>query len=176
MIPKNKPPGVITLKKSPSGRLEMPKFTRQRFKPWQRLWLVSGIVYLLMLAGSFHLLMPDQERIERRMVFAVTEEVRRYDGMAFAGESPREIFETARSQGYAKWIEAIRSRYRIGPGGDRGFDRIDTEYREAVSGLPLKRTIGLFVCAVAWLLPMAVLYAFGFVVDWIKRGGSASQE
>ena len=105
MIPKSKPPNVITLTKSPSGRLEVPKFSRFRFKPWQRLWLVTGILYLLMLAGSYYLLMPDNESIERRMVFSVTEEVRRYDGMAFAGESPRKIFESARSQGYTNWIK-----------------------------------------------------------------------
>jgi len=175
MSPKNKPPSVITLTKSSCGRLEMPKFTRQRFKPWQRLWLVTGITYLLMLAGSFYLLAPDDESIERRMVFSVTEEVRRYDGMAFAGESPRNIFETARSEGYANWIGALRSRYRIGPEGNAGFGRIENEYREAISDLPLKRTLGVIVCALAWLLPMSVLYAIGFVLDWIKRGGRVIQ-
>lgn len=173
MNPADKPSNVIHLEKSSSGRLEMRKFPRHVFKPWQRLWIVAGVVYLLMLAGSLYLLMPDREGIEQRMVFSVTEEARRYDGMAFAGESPRKIFESARSQGYARWIEAVRSRYRIGPEGNSGFDRIDREYRDAVDDLPVKRTVGLIVCALAWLLPMAALYAIGFVVEWIKRGGSA---
>ena len=102
----------VTLKKSSSGTWEVPEFLKRRFKPWQRLWLVTGIIYLLMLAGTYYMLMPDQDSIERRMVFSVTEEVRRFDGMAFAGESPRNIFEIARSQGYAAWIAAISSRYR----------------------------------------------------------------
>lgn len=165
----------VTLKKSSSGTWEVPEFLKRRFKPWQRLWLVTGIIYLLMLAGSYYLLMPDQDSIERRMVFSVTEEVRRFDGMAFAGESPRNIFEIARSQGYAAWIAAIRSRYRIGPEGNTGIDRIDKEYRKAVSGLPMKRTVGVLVCVVAWLMPMAVLYAIGFVVDWIERGARGIQ-
>lgn len=116
------------------------------------------------------MLIPDRESIERRMVFSVTEEVRRYDGMAFAGESPRAIFEIARSQGYAKWITTIRTKYRIGPEGNAGFDRIETNFREAVSDLPVKRTLGVLLCIVAWLVPMALLYAFGLVVDLIKRG------
>ena len=177
MIPKRSNfPNVITLKKTSSGTLESPKFTRYRFKSWQRLWIVTGIIYLLILAGIYHLVMPDKESIERQMVFSVTEEVRHYDGMAFAGESPRQIFEIASSQGYAQWIETIRFKYHIGPDGNASFDRIENEYREAISDLPVKRTIGVMVCAVAWLLPMAVLYAIGFVVDWIKRGTGVIQE
>jgi len=172
MIPKSESPIEVALKKSSSGIWAVPKSPKRRLKSWQRLWLVTGIIYLLMLAGSYHLLMPDQERIERRMVLSVTEEVQRYDGMAFAGESPRKIFEAARSQGYPAWIASIRSKYRIGPEGNTGFDRIEKGYREAVSDLPVKRTLGVLVCVVAWTLPMAVLYAIGFVVDWIKRGAN----
>ena len=160
----------VILKKSPSGTWEVPQSSRRRLKPWQRLWIVSGIVYLLMLTGSYYLLMPDQESIERHMVFSVTEEVRRYDGMAFAGESPRKIFEYARRQGFAPWIAAIRVRYRIGSEGNTGFDRIEKNYHEALSDLPVKRTVGVLVCVFAWLLPMAVLYAIGSVVEWIRRG------
>ena len=116
------------------------------------------------------MIMPNQERIERKMVFAVTEEVRRYDGMAFAGESPRKIFEIARSLGYPSWIKQIRSKYQIGPEGNEGFDRIEKNYQEAISSLSVKQSLGIFVCLVAWLVPMAVLYGIGFVVDWIKRG------
>ena len=123
-----------------------------------------------MLAGSYYALMPDRESIERRMVFSVTEEARRYDGMAFAGESPRKIFENARSQGYSNWIAAIRAGYRIGPEGNAGFDRIEHNYHEALSDLPLKRNVGVLVCLVAWVFPMALLYAIGAVVEWIKRG------
>ena len=115
------------------------------------------------------MLMPNQERIERRMVFSVTEEVKRYDGMAFAGESPRRIFEIASSQGYATWIASVRSKYQIGPDGNEGFDRVDKEYRDAISGLPIKRNLGVMICFVAWLLPMSAFYAIGSGVDWIKR-------
>ena len=69
------------------------------------------------------------------MVFAVTEEVRRYDGMAFAGESPRKIFEIARARGYAAWIAQVRSKYQIGPENNDGFARIEKNYKEAVSDL-----------------------------------------
>ncbi len=167
---KNESPTEVTLKKSSTGTWEASKPPKRQFRPWQRLWLVTGIIYLLMLAGSYYLLMPDQESIERRMVLSVTEEVSRYDGMAFAGESPRKIFEIARTQGYGTWIAAIRSRYHIGPEGNAGFEKIEKEYREAVSTLRVKQALGVLLCMVAWLLPMAVLYAIGSVVDWIKRG------
>ena len=167
---------VITLNKSSSGTREVLKSPKRQFKPWQRLWIVTGIIYLLMLAGSFQLLMPDKESIERNMVFSVTEEVRRYDGMAFAGESPRKIFEIAHSQGFATWIAVTRSKYHIGPAGNSGFDRIEKEYREAISDLPVKRTFGFLLCVVFWLVPMAVLYSIGFVVDWIKKGAGEIHE
>lgn len=162
----------VTLEKSPSGTWGIPETPKRSLKlqPWQRLWLLSGIIYLAMLAGSYYLLMPDRESIERKMVSSVTEEVRRYDGMAFAGESPRKIFEAARAQGYSSWITATRARFRIGPEGNVGFEKIDMSYRDAVTNLPMKRIIGVLICIVAWLVPMAAFYAIGFGVEWIKRG------
>lgn len=172
---KNESPIDITLEKSPSGTWKTPTAPRLPFKPWQRLWFVTGIIYLLILAGSYHLLMPDQESIERQMVLSVTEEVKRYDGMAFAGEAPRTTFERARSEGYAAWVAEVRAKYRIGSEGNAGFDTIDRRYREALSDLPVKRTIGIFLCVAAWLVPMALLYAMGFVIDWIKRGARVTR-
>ena len=142
MTTKSKPPIDVTLNKSESGTWKVSNTPMPSYKPWQRLWFVTGIIYLLILTGSYRLIMPNQESIERRMVFSVTEEVHRYDGMAFAGESPRKIFDIARSQGYYPWIAQLRSTYRIGPEGNAGFDRIEKEYREAISDLPVKHTIG----------------------------------
>lgn len=153
----------------------MPEAPKRQVKPWQRLWLVTAIIYLLMLAGCYYVIMPNQESIERKMVFAVTEEVRRYDRMAFAGESPRKVFEMARSQGYSAWIAQIRSRHQIGPEGNDGFAKIEKSYQEAISDLPVKRAIGVLLCLVAWLVPMAALYGAGFVMDWIKRGVRGTQ-
>jgi hypothetical protein len=170
---KNESPIEVILEKSPTGTWSVPKIPMRRLKPWQRLWFVTGIVYLILLAVSYHMLMPNQELLERKMVFSVTEEVKRYDGMAFAGESPQKIFETARSQGYAAWIAATRSRFRIGSEGTIGFDRVEQNYRDATSALPAKRKLGVMACFVAWLMPMSVLYAIGLVVDWIKRGARA---
>ncbi|MSN26903.1 MAG: hypothetical protein GJV46_13660 [Geobacter sp.] len=175
MNPKNKHPIELSLDKSSSGTWKMPGPQKRQFKPWQRLWIVSGAIYLLMLAGGYHLLMPDRESIERRMVFSVTEEVRRYDGMAYAGESPRKIFEIARSQGYPEWIAQVRSRYHIGPEGNAGFVKIEKEYREAISDLPVKRAFGAVICVFAWMVPMALLYGIGYAVDWIKRGAREIQ-
>ena len=116
------------------------------------------------------MLMPNMDSIDRQMVFSVTEEIKRYDGMAFAGESPRKIFEIARSQGYARWITAVRYRHQIGPDGNVGFDRVQKEYHDAISGLPTRRNLGVMICFVAWLIPMSAFYAIGSGVDWLKRG------
>ena len=175
MTSKNNISRDVTLEKSSNGTWTAPEPNKLQVKPWQRLWLVTGIAYLLLLAGSYFMLMPNQERIERKMVFSVTEEVRRYDGMAFAGESPRKVFKIARSQGYASWIESVRSMYRIGPEGNTGFDNIEKAYRDAISDLPSKRNLGVMICFVAWLMPMSVLYAIGLVIDWIKRGARVNR-
>ena len=169
MPPKSNTTINVTLNKS-SGTWEVPEAPRRQFQPWQRLWLATGVIYLLLLASAFYMLVPNQERIERRMVFTVTEEVKRYDGMAFAGESPRRIFEIARSAGYSAWIASVRSRHRIGPEGNANFARVDREYREAISSLPAKQNFGVLICFIAWLIPMSAFYAIGAGVDWIKRG------
>jgi hypothetical protein len=170
MNPKNESPADITLEKSPSGTWNVSGAPRRAFAAWQRFWLVAGLLYMMMLTGGFYLVMPDQERIDRRMVQAVMEEVHRYDGMAFAGESPREIYLAARSAGYDAWITAVRSRYRIGNEGNSGFDKIQKNYQESVSSLPVKRAIGIVLCIIAWALPMSVLYAIGLLSERLKRG------
>lgn len=169
MPPKNNATINVTLNKT-SGTWEVPKAPGRQLQPWQRLWLTTGIIYLLLLAGGFYMLVPNQERIERRMVFSVTEEVKRYDGMAFAGESPQKIFDIARSEGYSAWIASVRSKHRIGPEGNAGFAKVDREYRDAISALPAKRNFGLMICILVWLIPMSAFYVVGTGVDWIKRG------
>jgi hypothetical protein len=160
----------VTLNKQPDGSWQAQGPQKKQAAAWQRLWLVTGCVYLLLLLGAGWLLVPNQERVERTMVHAVTEEVRRYDGMAFAGESPDAIFRRARSYGFPDWIKQLRFRYRIGLEGDPGFNRIEREYREALESISTKQVLAALLGFVAWAVPMAVLYALGFVVDWIKRG------
>jgi hypothetical protein len=168
MSSKKEPPIDVTLNES-TGTWEMPGRAGGNIKPWQRIWFVAGIVYLLALAGSYFMLAPNQERIERNMVFSVTEEVKRFDGLAFAGESPRVIFETARTEGFVLWIKNVRSRYRIGSEGNAGFDNVDKAYRDALADLPLQRKLGLMICFVAWMMPMSLLYAMGLLLDWVGR-------
>ena len=170
MALKNDSPIEVTLEKSSTGTWAAPQSPKRQFQPWQRLWLVTGIIYMLLLAGSYYMLTPNQERIEQKMVFSVTEEVKRFDGMAFAGESPRKVFETARSQGYNKWVAQIRAKYHIGSEGNAGFSRVENVYRDAIADLPFQQLLGLLICIVAWLIPMSAFYAIGSGVDWIKRG------
>ncbi len=163
----------VTLEKSPSGTWVVPVRSPRQLQPWQRLWFVSAIIYLMALAGCYHVLMPDRQSIERRMIFSITEEVKRYEGMAYAGESPAKIFEAAGAEGYAVWIAKQRAQYRIGPEGNQGFDSIEKEYRDALSYLPLKQSLGVLICVIAWTIPMALLYAGGLVIDWIRKGTQA---
>lgn len=172
MLRKDEPPIDVALNKS-TGAWEVPRAPKHQLKPWQRLWFAFGTTYLLLLAGSYYMLVPNQQCIEKQMVFSITEEVKRYDGMAFAGEPPGNVFETARSQGYVAWIAEVRSAYKIGREGKTGFERIDKEYRDAISELPTRRKLGLAICLVAWMLPMSAFYAIGLVVDWIRRGHQA---
>ena len=159
----------ITLNKNSFGTWGLPEKAK-RLKAWHRLWVVTGVTYLLLVVGAGYLLMPTRERIDRDMVFAVTEEVRKYEGLVFAGDSPERIFQAARRQGYAAWITDLRMRYRIGAEGDAGFDRIEQGYRWDVDRLTGRRLKLSAWLAVAWLVPMGVLYAMGAIVDWITRG------
>jgi hypothetical protein len=175
MTKKNDTHVEVILEQSSSGTWEAPKSQMGQLKPWQRLWFVTGVIYLLLLAGSYYMLMPTEDSIGRSMVFAVTEEVRLYEGLAFAGESPRKIFDVARSLGYATWIAQVRSKYRIGKEGNTGFDRVEKGYREELSELPRKRMFGVLLCVIAWVAPMSFMYLSGLVIDWIKRGKGGIQ-
>ncbi|MDR3579742.1 MAG: hypothetical protein P4L44_07265 [Oryzomonas sp.] len=141
-------------------------------KSWQRLWLVTGGTYLLMLVATGWLLMPERRQVDKAMVFAVTEEVRRYDGLAFVGDSPEKVFETARTQGYAPWIARIRKTYNIGRVGDDGFGKIERDYRQAIETLTSKRLKLSGRLCVAWVVPMGFLYAAGGLIGWIRQGKS----
>src|SRR5689334_4813291 len=101
----------ITLNKNRSGSWGLPEKARE-LNAWQRLWVVAGVSYFLMVVATGCLLMPTRGRADRDMVFAVTEEVRKYEGLVFAGDSPEKIFETARSQGYSVWITGLRRKCR----------------------------------------------------------------
>jgi hypothetical protein len=161
----------ITLDKNPYGTWGLPENVKN-LKGWQRLWFASGITYLLLIVATGCVLMPTRERLDRDMVFAVTEEVRKYEGLVFAGESPDKIFEAARRSGYHAWIAGLRMNYRIGAEGDAGFARIHTEYRQAVESLSVKRLRLVGLLAITWIIPMAGLYAMGYVIEWINRGKS----
>ncbi len=176
MTSKTNTPLEVILEKSPSGTWTAPERPTRQLKPWQRLWVISGVIYMLILAGSFYMLTPNQESIERQRVTSAMEEVKRYDGMAFADETPRKIYKVATSLGYDKWIAYVRAEYHIGPEGNAGFAWIEKVYRDALADLPAKRNLGLMISFVAWLMPMSALYAAGLVVAWIKRGSGATKE
>ncbi len=161
----------ITLNKNRSGIWSLPEKAGD-LKAWQRLWAATGIVYFLMVLAAGYVLMPTRGAIEKNMVFAVTEEVRKYEGLVFAGDSPEKILESARSQGYEAWIAGLRKRFRIGPEGDAGFDRIERDYRRDLENLPLKRLKLSALLWLAWVVPMGALYAMGYMVDWVNQGKS----
>jgi hypothetical protein len=161
----------ITLNKNRSGIWSLPEKAGD-LKVWQRLWVATGIMYFFMVVATGYVLMPTRGAQDRTMVFAVTEEVRKYEGLVFAGDSPEKIFERARSQGYSMWIAGLRKKYRIGREGDAGFSRIEKEYHQDIESLPLKQLKLSALLWLAWIVPMGVLYALGYLVDWINKGES----
>jgi AcrR family transcriptional regulator len=166
---------TINLRKNRSGAWEYPGkkglfrsshgLTRLR-----RLCVVVGIVYLILIAVAGHVLMPNRVQEERAMVFAVTEEVRRYDGLAFVAESPSALYEAARREGFDSWIARVRRTYRIGPGADRDFEEIRKRYLQGIDSLGDRQKRLLYLLALAWVAPMAALYASACVMEWICRG------
>lgn len=166
----------IDLEKNSYGGWERPKRRRlgtflSRLTRLQRLWLVAAAVYLVLLAVTGVLLMPDRGQAERAMVFAVTEEVRRYNGLAFVAESPSGVFEAARREGFDRWIAKVRRKHRIGADADRDFARIREKYLRDLDSLGDRQSALLLLLALAWAGPMAALYAAVRVMDWIVGGG-----
>lgn len=144
--------------------------SKSPLKGWQRLWIATGGLYLLLVIATGLVLMPNRGQIDKAMVSAVIEEVRKHQGLAFMGESPEKTFETARKLGLAPWAAKVRKTYRIGREGDAGFGRIDKEHSAAIQSLQQERLrLSAWLCA-AWFLPMVLLYAMGSLVDWIRRG------
>lgn len=166
----------INLEKGPSGTWERRKERRSaRFQPrltrLRRLWVTAALAWLALVAGTGWLLMPGRGDAERALAFAVTEEVRKYDGLAFVAESPSGIYEAARRQGFDTWIAKVRGRHRIGPDADRDFARIRERYLRDLESLPNRQGALLFLLGLAWAVPMAALYAAVRVMEWIVGGG-----
>ena len=151
-------PQEIVLKKSATGDWSVPhdNGSPPAPTPWQRFMRGVAALYLLLLAGAFLLLVPNQERIERTMVFAVTEEAKRYEGLAFAGESPRKIFDEANSRGFAPWIAHVRSTFKIGPEGDSGFAAIERDYNRSLSALPFQQVGSVVLTLLLFFAPAAL--------------------
>lgn len=165
----------INLEKSPSGAWERRKKLRfARFQPGltrlRRLWVAVAVAWLALIAGTGYLLMPSRGDAERALVFAVTEEVRRYDGLAFVAESPSGIFEAARREGFDAWIAEVRGKHRIGPDADRDFARIRERYLRDLESLPNRQSALLFLLGLAWAVPIAALYLAVRVMEWIVGG------
>jgi hypothetical protein len=166
---------TIDLRKNRTGVWEQPE-KKGIFRPLpgltslRRLCVAVGVVYLILIAVAGYVLMPDRSREERAMVFAVTEEVRRYDGLAFVAESPSGIYEAARMEGFDRWIAGVRGKYRIGRGADRDFDGIRKSYLQDIASLGERQMRLMFLLALAWVVPMATLYAAVCVMEWICRG------
>ncbi len=166
----------INLEKGPSGTWEtrkkrsfslfQPRLTRLRC-----LWVAAAIAWLALMAAAGYVLMPDRGDAERALVFAVTEEVRRYDGLAFVAESPSGIFDAARGEGFDRWIANVRGKHRVGPDADRDFARIRERYLRDLESLPNRQSALLFLLGLAWVVPMAALYAAVRVMEWIVGGG-----
>lgn len=144
--------------------------SKNPLKGWQRLWIATGFLYLLMIVATGFVLMPNRRQIDKAMVSAVIEEVRKHQGLAFMEESPEKTFETARKLGLVPWVAKVRKTCRIGREGDAGFGRIDREHSAAIRSLHDDRLrLSAWLC-VAWLVPIVLLYAMGSLVDWIRRG------
>jgi len=100
----------------------------------------------------------------------VTEEVRRYDGLAFVAESPDGIYEAARREGFDKWIAQVRKKHRVGADADPDFARIREKYHRDLRSLADRQLKLLVLLALAWAGPMAALYGAVRVMEWINRG------
>lgn len=166
---------TINLHKNRSGAWELPqKRNFFRFSPGltrlRRLCVVVGVVHLSLVAVTGYVLMPDRGKAERDMVFAVTEEVRKYDGLAFVAESPGGIYEVARREGFDRWIAGVRGKYRIGRVADRNFDGIRKKYLQDIDSLGERQMRLVLLLALAWVAPMAALYAAVCVLEWVCRG------
>lgn len=165
----------IDLRNNPDGSWEHPK--RRRFGAYlsgltrlMRLWLVTAVVYLILVVVAGIFLMPKRGQAERAWVFAVTEEVRKYDGLAFVAESPSRIYQAARREGVDRWIASLRKRHRIGTEADPDFARMREKYLRDLISLGDRQMKLLVLLAFAWAGPVAALYGAVRVMEWIYRG------
>ena len=165
----------INLEKGPSGTWERRKKRRfARFQPrltrLRRLWDAAAVAWLALVVATGYVLMPGRGDAERALVSAVTEEVGKYDGLAFVAESPSGIYEAARREGFDTWIAEVRGKHRVGPDADRDFARIRERYLRDLESLPYRQSALLFLLGLAWAGPMAALYAAVRVMEWIVGG------
>lgn len=136
----------------------------------KRLWLVTAVVYLALVVVAGIFLMPNRQQAERALVFAVIEEVRKYDGLAFVAESPSGIYAAARRKGLDHWVAEMRKKHRIGTEADPAFARMREKYQGDLGSLGERQLKLLVLLALAWAGPLAALFAAVRVMEWINRG------
>ena len=142
---------------------------RIKLNAWQRLWLATGVVYLLCILATCSVILPDSDQIGHEMVISVIDEVRKYDPFAYIGDAPRTIYDQARKEGYENWEKRLRKRYATAS-PTPGFDRIEKAYSRADSDLPAARRKVCLMLALGWLLPMALLSVINRTARWIMAG------
>lgn len=136
---------------------------------WQRLWLATGVVYLLCILATCSVILPDSDQIGHELVISVIDEVRKYDPFAYIGDAPQTVYAEARNEGYEHWEKRLRKRYATGSHAP-GFDRIEKAYSRAVTDLPAARQKVCLMLALGWLLPMALLSVINRTARWIIVG------
>jgi len=142
----------------------------RRLNGWQRLWVILSALYLIGVIAVAMTLLPKQESLDDSRVYesisAVVTHIEKTE-KASVSEGPY----TIRSKHYSdlsneQVIDRLHSKWN----GQVDFTKIEKDYKDKTSALPMERAkVGGFAL-LAWLIPVATVYVLGLAIGWIIRG------
>lgn len=133
---------------------------------WQRLWIVTSVIYILPVFFFAYITFPESNAHQFFGRFAKLDAKEDWDI-----ELKREFI-----------IDTAKSRIRLKGNGHQSDKRNDDEYHKYLidrwgklidldfSRVNYSRLHHILIAFSLWLLPLVIIYIFGYAVSWVRHG------
>lgn len=155
---------------------------RLRLNGWQRLWIVGGALYLLVVAGVVTAVLPTRNQVYNSWANATLQvagedlrSTQKYQWQDWelrehlfpkltAEELVERITDGARKLDLNDPTNKDRARYK------EEILRLESTYQSRLDSLSTEQAKVVGWGALGWAGPLAILYGFGLAVAWVVRG------
>lgn len=142
-----------------------------RLNGWHRLWIVITILYSIIILPMIATSIPKESDITKQWSYELIDRAR-----VFHPELNNlldfEIRDMNKNYSDIQYIRAVHRQYK----NLVSFSDIDTKFKEQLDHLYIDQAQFIGIGFIIWLLPVIVLYLFGWSIGWIYRGFTVSNK